>query len=122
MVILRVRHESLLQVREQRYLGHWKFSPTKIDPRRIHRLVRFAREERERKKILRRFESSKCYLTTRCQLNNSNTKIDFGICITHNCFDSTCNERKNKVEEMNNTRRNIIGLFNSSIRDANVNL
>lgn len=47
MVILLVKHEFLQLEQEQRYLVHWRFSRTKIDPRRIHRLVRFAREERE---------------------------------------------------------------------------
>lgn len=48
MVILLVRHEFPQLEREQRCLERWKFSPTKIDPRKIRHLVRFARDERKK--------------------------------------------------------------------------
>lgn len=53
MVILLVRHEFLPRERERRCLEQWRFSPTKIDPRKIRHWVRFAREERKKEEFSR---------------------------------------------------------------------
>ena len=95
MVTLHVRIESLLPESARRYLAHWRSSPTRTVPRKSHRLIRFARDERDHYHCPELLFFIQSHLTTWFQLHNSSTEIDFRIGIAHVLIDeNSANPKK----------------------------